>query len=68
MRLMFGAIAMLAVSACVSPSRNGPRKDKPLVVRVSPNGYELVEEDGLANRRECIPRMTSSCRATAATR
>ena len=53
MRFVFCASALVALSACVSQITNVPRKDRPLVVRVGPNGFELVAEDGVANRREC---------------
>jgi hypothetical protein len=50
MRTLAMAAAMLSLCAC-HPRARGPRKDKPIVTRVTPSGYQLVEDDG--TKRNC---------------
>jgi hypothetical protein len=50
MKLFFSAAAIVSLLACV-PRVQAPRKDRPIVTRVTPSGYELVEDDG--RKRNC---------------
>jgi hypothetical protein len=58
MRPLLSGIAIVSLIAC-APRAPLPRKDKPMVTRIAPNGYELEEissnffGDKTLIRREC---------------
>jgi hypothetical protein len=56
MRTTIAFAAAVSLLAC-APRQQGPRKDRPMVTRIGPNGYVLEEEkDNVKNgkrRREC---------------
>ena len=51
MRFTLSIWAIASLCAC-HPRAQGPRKDKPIVTRVTPSGYELVEDDGTVRNCE----------------